>query len=286
MLADKCRAAGVTPWPIRGVLMRNRRGQAGGEVHRGAGTMGLRWWRGALLALVLAGCAGPQVPVRDADRARPEDRVLRSRIEFVDRAFRVVPDAIVEQPPGERTTYRHIGFDDPLELSFHAVPGRLAGWSERFFRIWLKRRHAWLEAGTQGDFAFSLAAIEGLLATRAAAHAAHPGDGDFRVEPADTRFVRLTLSAGSPYLYPYGDREAGFVERDTREQFVLLYVDRPCRISGGIRTNDGEYRHELAFDRAGLHWLHVRRTGERGAFVTPRAPAGPVSVYVRYHVQP
>ncbi|MBL8486652.1 MAG: hypothetical protein JNK22_06170 [Rhodocyclaceae bacterium] len=257
-----------------------RRGVAGG------GATGLRWARGALLALALAGCAGPQVDRRDAARAPAEDRVLRTRIEFVDRGLRAVPDAIVEQPPGERATYRHIGFDDPLELSFHAVPGRLAGLPERFYRIWLKRRHAWLEAGTQGDFAFSLAAIEGLLAARAAAYAAHPGDGDFRVAPADTRFVRLTLSAGSPFLYPYGDREAGFVERDTRDLFALLYVDRPCRISGAIRTNDGEYRHELAFDRAGLHWLHVRRTGERHALVTPRAPAGPLSVYVRYHVDP
>lgn len=235
-----------------------------------------------VLALGLAACAGPQVSTRLADRADPADRVLRTRLEFVDRTYRAIPDSVVEQDPRQRTVYPYVVFHDPIDLNFYAVPGRLAGMPERFFRIRLKRTYAQLEAGTQKDFAVSLAAVERMLAERASVYVPRPEDSDFSVQPADTRFARLILSAGDPFTYPYSEREAGFVDRGTEGRFVLLYVDRPCRIAGTIQANDGLFRHQLVFERAGLHWLRIWPTAGGGARVTQLDPEGPVSVYVRY----
>lgn len=235
-----------------------------------------------ILALALTACVGPQVNTRLADKADPADRVLRTRIEFVDRTYRAIPYSVVDQDPGQRTVYPNIVFHDPIELSLYAVPGRLAGMPERFFRVRLKRAYAQLEPGTQKDFAISLAAVERMLAERASIYVPRPEDSNFRVQPADTRFVRLVLSAGDPFTYPYSERESGFVDRKTESRFTLLYVDRPCRIAGSIQANDGLFRHELVFDRAGLHWLHIQPTGERGALVSGLDPEGPVHVYVRY----
>ncbi|TXH74919.1 hypothetical protein [Thiobacillus sp.] len=234
------------------------------------------------LLLSLYGCVGPMVSVRSADRAPPEDRVIRTHIEFVDSEYRTIPKVIVKQPSQR-------GFEEfhkVLWLSLYPVPGRIAGIPRpRFFEQILKSEEAtgaWMESGTQENFALSLAELEHMLAKYASGYVPRPEDHNFTVEPADTRFVRLTLTAsGSSFSY-MDQHESGFVEHATRDHYVLVYVDRPCQISGDIQPNDGLYRHRLTFDRPGLHWLHINKMGERTATVTVGDPVGPVAVYVRY----
>ena len=235
-----------------------------------------------VLLFSLYGCVGPMVSVRSADRAPPEDRVIRTHIEFVDSDYRAIPRAIVEQPAQK-------GFEEfhkVLWLSLYAVPGRIAGIPQpRFFELILKSGDAigaGMEPGTQENFALSLAKLEHMLAKYASAYVPRPEDGNFTVEPADTRFVRLTLTASSSPVFYMSQHESGFIEPTTRDHYVLVYVDRPCQISGDIQPRDGLYRHKLTFDRAGLHWLHIEKSGERAATVTVGDPAGPISVYVRY----
>lgn len=247
-----------------------------------AGDMRLGIWGLMFLLLSLYGCVGPMVSVKSADRAPPEDRVFRTRIEFVDSEYRAIPKAIVKQPSQK-------GFEDfhkVLWLSLYPVPGRIAGIPQpRFFEQILKSEDAigaWMEPGTQEDFALSLGQLERMLARHASAYIPRPEDSNFTVEPADTRFVRLTLTASaSPIFYMY-QHESGFIEQTTRDHYVLVYVDRPCQISGDIKPRDGLYRHKLTFDSPGLHWLHIHKTGERTATVTVGDPVGRVSVYVRY----
>ncbi len=234
------------------------------------------------VSLSAIGCTSVQVNVKQADKADQAARVLRTQIEFVDRTYQTIPYAIVEQEPKQRDVYKYVVFHDPLEVSFYSVSGRLAGVPGRLFRIRLKRAYAWIEPGTQKDFAISLAAMEDTIRSHASVYMPRPEDSDFKVEPAETRFARLLISAGDPFSYPYSEREAGFIDRKTDSRFALLYVDRPCRITGSIQANDGTFKHDLVFNQAGLHWMHVQAVGEKGALVTRLDPVGPVSVYVRY----
>ena len=234
------------------------------------------------VSLIVTACTSAVVNVNQADKADRFARVLRTRLEFVDQASQAVRYPIVEQKASERDGYRNTSFPDPMELSFHAVSGRLAGRDvDRFFRIRLKRAYSSLEPGTQDDFAISLAAIENMISTRASAYVPKPEDDGFKVEPADTRFARLVLSAGDPFYYPHFEREAGFIDRKIGSDFALLYGDRPCRISGAIRANDGVFRHELSFDRAGLHWMRIQSTGEGTMLVTRSDPSSSPVVYAR-----
>ncbi len=237
---------------------------------------------GIICVFGLSGCSDMQVNTRHIDKIDQAERVLRTRIEFVDRAYREIPYEIVEQEPGKRREYQHVIFDDPLELSFYQASGRLADKASRFYRIRLKRAYSWLESGTQKDFAINLSAIERELGGHASTYIPHPEDIDFRVEPSNTRLARLILSAGSPFSYPFGEHEAEFIDRKTRSRFALLYVDRPCHISGAIKVNDGLFRHELKIEKAGLHWMQIQPVENRSAFVSLANPEGPVSVYVRY----
>ena len=231
---------------------------------------------------VLLACTTVQVNVMEANRADESARVLRTRLDFVDHTYQAIPYSIVEQKPGDRSVYKHVAFPDPIEVSFYAVSGRLAGGgADRFFRIRLKRAFASLEAGTQQDFAISLATLETMISNRAAPYIPKPEDTDFRVEPADTRIARLILSAGDPGYYPNFERESGFIGRNTGNHFALLYVDRPCRIAGVIKANDGTFRHDLHFARAGLHWIELKGSADKTTLVTPRDPSGSVVVYAR-----
>ncbi|HRH81197.1 MAG TPA: hypothetical protein PLW81_09150 [Thiobacillaceae bacterium] len=225
---------------------------------------------------LIAACTGIQVNVNQADKADPSARVLRTRLEFVDQTYQAIPFSRIEQQPGNPS------YPDPIEVNFHSVAGRLAGPDvERFFRIRLKRAHSWIEPGTQQDFAISLKAIENLISGRAASYFARPEDSEFKVEPTDTKFARLVLSAGNPFLYPYDERNAGFIAGKTGDQYALVYVDRPCRITGTIQANDGAFRHDLALDKPGLHWVRIQSTGAKSARVTRLDPAGAISVYVK-----
>jgi hypothetical protein len=231
---------------------------------------------------ILLACTTVQVNVKEVDRADKSARVLRTRLDFVDQTYQAIPYSIVEQKSGDRGVYKHVSFPDPIEISLYAVSGRLAGGeADRFFRIRLKRAFASLESGTQQDFAISLATVEAMISSRAALYVPKPEDSDFRVEPADTRVARLILTAGDPGYYPYFERESGFIDRNTGSHFALLYVDRPCRIAGVIKANDGTFRHDLHFARAGLHWIQLQGTAEKTTFVTPRDPSGSVVVYAR-----
>lgn len=64
----------------------------------------------------------------------------------------------------------------------------------------------------------------------------------------------------------------GFVDPDSREFLVLVYVDRACTMSGTVHRNGETHRYDARLQKPGLHWIRV----EEEADVTRFVPAGPI----------
>ncbi len=234
----------------------------------------------AISVIFAAGCAGVQVPVHKAEAPDSPARVLRSRIEFTDRHLVAIPYSIVEQDSGQRTAFRHITFADPIEVSFHSL-GLSVSTPQRLYHLRLKRKYAWLEAGTQQDFAIDLNVLEELIRPTAAPLLAQAGGETLAVSPAETRVARLMLSAGDPFNYPYGEFEAGFIDRRSGLHYVMIYVDRPCRISGVIAAREGTIAADIELSGSGLQWVALEQTGERSFRLFRGEPTGTTAIYVR-----
>lgn len=228
-----------------------------------------------LLLIAVAGCAGVQIDATQADRTPGS---LRTRIEFVDRNQGLLFNPAESPSPGPDIPRAPFAFADPLELSFHAIPGGLIGPTQRFFRIRLKRAHSKLEAGSQGDFAFDLNALTERISPLAAPLPVNPDD--LVADPADTRLARLIVSVGDPFYYPFAEREAGFRDPAGPTRYALLFVDRPCRIWGRVQAQDGTYIHDLTFERAGLHWVRLSPPRNNTVMVQAGEPPHPPVVYV------
>jgi len=79
------------------------------------------------------------------------------------------------------------------------------------------------------------------------------------IEPQDTRIGRL-----GTFAYSLEDGQqigaGGFIDKGTRRNLILLYVDRPCRLTGVLSMEERTYRHELEFAEQGFHWIVVEET--------------------------
>jgi hypothetical protein len=67
-----------------------------------------------------------------------------------------------------------------------------------------------------------------------------------KLEPADARFARLAPMA----MQADGIEQVGatdWIDADSRQRLMLLYADRPCRISGG--------RYDIRIPAAGYTWV-------------------------------
>lgn len=74
------------------------------------------------------------------------------------------------------------------------------------------------------------------------------------VEPESTRLARVaTFAVDAPSGRGY--EVTGFVDTDASRFVVLVYFDRPCRISGTIMVGDVAASHDLVVPGAGLYWM-------------------------------
>lgn len=75
-----------------------------------------------VLIFGLAGCVGPQLSDRAADHATPQDRIVRTHIEFVDDACRpLFPDGA-----GQAARASGASLPDRTWFNFHPVPGPIS----------------------------------------------------------------------------------------------------------------------------------------------------------------
>ena len=79
------------------------------------------------------------------------------------------------------------------------------------------------------------------------------------VDPGSTRLLRLGtfLHDAKTGAYVSG---AGFYDLESRDLLMLVYFDRPCRVSGTIRAPAGDRVHEIAVPASGIYWLRLKKT--------------------------
>jgi hypothetical protein len=242
----------------------------------------------ALSTLALPGC-GTGI----ATWNEPGDEALRTRMEFVDTSLAPIPQDLLRRPLAERPRMRHVRAPDPIELLFAAVPGRVAGpGADLLLRQRLRREPGMMETESQRSFGINLGYMRRGLERYATAYQSRAEDQGMRVDPAPTRLARLALAPAEPgQVQPY-PAITSFIDREGGLEHLLLFVDRPCRITGRIdlartgtftdadpelrRRFTGVFDHAIELPHAGLHWLVVTPAGERQWRVsrapTPRSP--------------
>lgn len=84
-------------------------------------------------------------------------------------------------------------------------------------------------------------------------------------EPAQTRVTRIGTF---PYSYASAKMigAGGFINPASRNTMILVYVDRPCEITGEVTLDNMHYSHDLIFSQKGFHWIEVIKRS-RHAFV-------------------
>lgn len=188
----------------------------------------------ALCAVLLAlgGCG------HGARSARP-DWVIHSRLVFL------TADLRTERPPPPFKSFR---------LWFPFVIGRFYG------------------APGTGDFVGASVHPDGTLEVDlnrslpdllASLEPTHFSLSFLKIEPADARIARLapaTLQADG--IDPIGTTD--WVDMDSRERLMLVYVDRPARITGRTIARGTPISCDLRFLAAGYAWVRIQESPERG----------------------
>lgn len=246
----------------------------------------------ALSTLALGGC-GTGI----ATSSEPGDETLRTRIEFVDTSLAPIAHDLLQRPFADRPRMRHLRAPDPIELLFAAVPGRLAGpGGHLVLRQRLRRDASMMEAESQRSFGINLGYMQRSLDRFATAYLPRPEDQGVRVDPDTTRLARLALAVAEPgQVQPY-PAITSFIDGASGLENLLLFVDRPCRISGRVdlarngtftdtdpelrRRFTGLFDHAIEMPSGGLHWLLVTPAGERQWRVSRAPPPRSALVFV------
>jgi hypothetical protein len=116
---------------------------------------------------------------------------------------------------------------------------------------------------------FSVKSATGLTSAAAAAGLA--------LVPSDARLLRVAtvLLSNDPQWHSAATNLADSL---TKKTLVLVYFDRPCRLSGavithpsggGTRTDD----YDVVIEKAGLNWLETTKVGEDSHLKVRHAPA-------------
>ena len=80
------------------------------------------------------------------------------------------------------------------------------------------------------------------------------------VSPANTRLARI----GTFPFNPVTGRligGGGFVEEDTKDYLILVYVSKPCKVTGTFTMGGESYDHNIDFPSSGYHLVSMRDVG-------------------------
>jgi hypothetical protein len=203
-----------------------------------------------LLAVLAAGCAAPRAGLLLPDGSVTHD--IYARVEFIDEERNPVP---VQSPLRE------------MRLLFSSIPGQIDGpvRSEplQSIRV-INVPHFRLDVGGMTEKLREIATpFVSTTLTRG-----------LSMTPPSTRFVRIATLAVDPGT-GRSIGGAGFLDPASRDYLILVYVDRPCSLTGTMRINDLRIDHDVRLTRAGFHWLRYHRP-EEGRLVLNEHTGGDV----------
>jgi hypothetical protein len=91
------------------------------------------------------------------------------------------------------------------------------------------------------------------------------------IEPAEARIARLApLALQADGIEQIGTAE--WIEPQSKQRLMLVYVDRPCRIAGTTRSGERLIRYEVRAPTAGYIWIGYHDLGD-GSRVYAVVPA-------------
>ncbi len=96
-----------------------------------------------------------------------------------------------------------------------------------------------------------------------------------KIIPADARIARLVpMIMEADGIEQIGRTD--WIDAQTRERLMLLYVDRAARIVGNLESEQGSLRYDIGTNAPGYIWVRERHEEDGGLTVT--APHRPTSV--------
>jgi hypothetical protein len=197
---------------------------------------------GALQIIVLAmttttlGCSSPR-------------RASNAASEVIDVPVRFIGVSGISMPEGEKP--------DKWAAVLGVVPGGIFG-SARFPR---PSEEAYGNASTVPVDQFQLR----IMLNRQSAMISTAAAEGWKIEPAETRFARLATTIS----YSGTDKGRlliGFRDSVSKKSLVLVFFDRPCRLTGTAQ-NHGPYGEtientiDVTVKSAGLNWLETTEKG-------------------------
>ena len=106
----------------------------------------------------------------------------------------------------------------------------------------------------------------------------------WKIHPGGTRFSRVSTtfnSAGSALDV----KKVGFFDLEGNEVLLLVFFDRPCRLTGTINIPPGQgdfmhYLYDVTIDRAGFNWLAIHKDRNPGWALVRHATPSVQPVYL------
>jgi hypothetical protein len=94
--------------------------------------------------------------------------------------------------------------------------------------------------------------------------------------PKNTRLSRIGTLAVD--IHTHRDLGGGgFIDPVSRDNLILIYVDRPCHFTGRVDIERDIFMHDIKFDSPGFHWIRVHRMGDAKYYLREYPDTGPAT---------
>lgn len=161
-------------------------------------------------------------------------------------------DSSVEYVGPDNSRLNESYYPDDVVLMFPTIPGGIFGSPSSDMAFMVK---------VEKDLGFTLRLDEKAenIESRSSTLTQEWQKAGIVVEPAETRISRL-----GTFPYSYASRKmiggGGFINTQSRNLYILVYVDRKSSIRGEIQLDEERCLHELDFPGKGFYWIEVIET--------------------------